>query len=95
MKLRNLSGIKTENAPDHILQEIQNLTEEIGKILLPILRKHNPNIVLSALNFFHVSMIKLLISDNRKELERAVILEGEALFENMKILIELMEKENK
>lgn len=92
VKLKNLSGKSVCNVQDHIMQEIQDLSVEISKAILPVISDKCPNIVLSALNFVHTGIIKKLVSDDREQLENAVKNEANGLWKNMQVLIEKMEK---
>ncbi len=92
VKLKNLSGKSVEDCPDHLIQEIQDLSIEIGKAIMPVICDKHANIVLSALNFVHCGIIKKLVTDDREQLENAVKNESIGLWKNMQVLIDKMEK---
>lgn len=54
---------RTEDVPDHVLEQIGLLIDEIGKKIAPILEKHEENIVLSAFNRLHAAFIVQLITE--------------------------------
>lgn len=63
-KLSLVRLYRTEDVPDHILQEVIELVNKMGSALGPILKDQHSNIILSAFNRFHAGMIVTLVSEN-------------------------------
>lgn len=62
---------KQEDIPDHIIENIKDLTMKIVESLTPILKDYDPNIVLAALGWHHALMIQQLVSDKEEECMKA------------------------
>lgn len=72
---------RTEDVPDHVLQEVEDLITKIGEALAPAVKGHSPNIIISAFNRFHAAMIVALISE--EGLEAAAQTEAIGLMKNI------------
>jgi hypothetical protein len=58
-KLKNFQAYKTENTPDFIMQEIEDLTKDMAEKLKPLIERRSGNIVLAAMNFLNAKMENL------------------------------------
>lgn len=94
MKHRNVQAYPIKNVPDHLVHECSQLGFTIALELASLLEKHDPNIVLGAIAFFHAATIKNLVSDDVEELIKASQLAAIALLKNVEILTNLKEKED-
>jgi|SRR5882757_223991 len=83
VKLKHISLHKSGNVPDHILQEADALMERMIDSIFPCLKDISPNIVLSAFNRLHASIIVTIISGKDGELKRAALLEAKGLILNI------------
>jgi len=89
MKMKNLKAYKIEDVPDHVIEEVNSLSEKLYKALIPYIKTAHPNVALAAFNFIHAAMIKHLISDDEEEIQKAVSAECKALIKNVNVLIDL------
>jgi len=62
---------KIENVPDHILQEMQNFSIDLAKVVLPMVQSVPPNIALCGLNWMMAAMLEYLVSEEPEELKKA------------------------
>jgi hypothetical protein len=92
VKLQYIEMYNTENVPDHILQEATDLSQELVKVVGPLMDKHGPNIALAALNFLHAATIKNYIVDREDALMHAAKNCAIALVKNCEFLSKLESK---
>lgn len=92
MKLKNVQAYPIKDVPDHLTQECGELGKILMKTIEPFIREKQPNIILGAFTFLHASILKVLISDDPKELELAVKMAAIGLIKNMDFLIEIDKK---
>lgn len=85
---------KTENVPDHLLQEMQEFAVKLTMKTIPYINEVSPNIALASLNWMVPCILKHLVTNNAEELRKAVEMSCIMLLKNMEILIDEMEKEN-
>lgn len=90
MKLKLLSLHKTDDIPDHILQEMETLSRKMLIAVMPLVDSASPNISLSAINWLLPVIIKHLVTNNHEELRKAAKFSCQMLLANMEILIEQM-----
>lgn len=79
---------RAENIPEHIFDQIIDLSDDIAAALKPVIHDKDANIVLAAINRFHAV---LLSCSNTSE--EGLALEAFALVENTKYFNQL-KKEN-
>jgi hypothetical protein len=92
MKLKSLACFNTNDVPDHVLQEVIDLSTQLIMKIEPLFKDKNPNLILGAFSYAHAALIKIYVADRRDELEHAAKLHAMALIKNMDILIDKMEK---
>jgi len=69
MKMVNL--YKTENVPDHVIEELKDLIMKIMKQVAPVIENTNCNLILSAMNHIMAMMVEMYISEKPEEIKRA------------------------
>ena len=92
MKLKHLKAYNTNDVPEHITQEINELSAILVQAIKPHLDGRSPNIVLCAFNFLHAGLLKMYVSDKREEIENAARLAAISIIKNVELLINLKEK---
>lgn len=55
---------KTENVPDHLIQEVEEVIKKMTFQFKNILEDHHPNIILSAFNRLHAGLIVHLVDES-------------------------------
>ncbi len=63
-KIKMIKLYKTDDVPDHIIQEVTNLVDRIAKAVGRVCEKEHPNIILSAMNRFHALVINGLVAES-------------------------------
>lgn len=54
---------KTEDVPDHLVEEVNKLVEKLGHAFDVPCKDHNPSIIMSAFNRFHAALICILVTE--------------------------------
>jgi hypothetical protein len=80
-KLKLIRLYKVDDVPDHIVQEVCDVVNKLGKHLSKACEGHEQNIILSAFARFHAGMICSLVSEN--DLENAAKTEAIGLIKNI------------
>ncbi len=93
MKLKALSMHKLENVPDHLIEEMREFAEKLGKHNIRLVEGVSPNIALAGLNWMLAAMVKHLVTNDPEELRNAAKFCCHMMLKNMEILID-MEKNN-
>ncbi len=93
MKLKPIKAYDVKNTPDHVLEEVKALSKKMIDVLLPALYGISPNLILSSMNVVYVTIIKMVVDNQREELENAAKFYAVSIIKNMQILIEQMEEE--
>jgi hypothetical protein len=86
VKLKMLKFYKTEDVPDHILEEMTSFAEKLAVEISPLIMSVDPNIALAALNWVHVGIVKRLISEVEGEFEQAAKMTALSILKNAEIL---------
>ena len=81
MKFKILRLYRDQDIPDHSLQEVQDVTERLGFCVQELSKKHDLNIILSALNRFHAAFIVFAVT--KEGLEDAAQTEAVGLLKNI------------
>lgn len=63
-KLRLIRLYNAGDVPDHVLQEVMDLTTQIAHDISESLIGHDGGVILSAFNRFHASMICAMVSES-------------------------------
>ena len=84
MKLKSVEIYKSDDVPDHILQDVHNAAIEIGEAIFDICMKYPSNITLGALNWTHAAMTNHLVVDTDEAIENAGLQQAKALYNNIK-----------
>lgn len=82
MKLMNL--YKTEDIPDHVIEELKALILKMMEAIAPITEKTNCNLTLSAMNHILALMVKMYISEDPMEIQRAALNLAKGFLGNVK-----------
>lgn len=80
-----MSIFKLGDAPD-VAKEMNELCDEIGKALIPIINKAKPQVALGALGFIHASLVTQLIKQTPESMKRAANMEAISLIRNIELL---------
>lgn len=80
-KLDIIRLYRDEDVPDHILQEVCDLVEKMGRALSPVINDVSPNLIISAFNRFHAGVIVALVTE--KGLADATRTEAIGLIKNV------------
>lgn len=93
MKMINL--YKTEDVPDHVIEELKAVIAKIYTALAPIGATTNTNLMLSATNHFMAMLVKMYISENPEEIKRAALNLARGFLGNVKFYtgVDVMEQE--
>jgi len=83
VKLKHISLYKSGHVPDHIVQEIDDLMDNIISVIAPYVKDTPANVILSAFNRLHASMIVALISEKEEDIKNAALLEAKSLMLNI------------
>lgn len=83
MKLTSVEMYRTEDLPDHVVQEVEDLAVKITKAIAPATHNVSPNILLGALNWVHACVANQLVIDDDKALENASSQQARALYNNI------------
>lgn len=96
VKLRNFQAYKTEDTPDFIMQEIEDLTKDMAEKLKHFIEKRSGNIVLAAMNFLMAGSIKYYVSEDPEQIRKAAQNYAIALIKNVQMVtgVEMFHKEN-
>jgi hypothetical protein len=54
---------KTDDVPDHIVEEVNQLVEKLGRAFEAPCRDHDQSIILSAFNRFHAALICSMVTE--------------------------------
>lgn len=82
-KGKSLSCVRAEDTPDHILEEVGRLVDQIGDRIMDLLVCSDPNISLAALNFFHSMMITKVVGNQENVIKESTLLEAKILIMNV------------
>lgn len=91
MKLKMVYPVNVSEVPDHIIEEVNALSSKMADALKPIIDFKNPNLTLSAFNFLHAGLIRMLISETKEDLQNAANHCASSLIKNVDVLIQVME----
>ena len=94
VKLKHLALHKKNKVPDHLIHEMQELTEKIIEVLHPVIGNSSPNIVLGAMSWVNAGLLKLLVVDDEEEVRKAAKLYTQAYLGDVEQLIELDRKKD-
>jgi hypothetical protein len=83
MKLKQIQAYQTDDVPDHVLEEIVELSRKLTAAILPLMDNEHPNKSLSAVNFVLAAVTKLLVSDDINEQRRAAFLQAKGIIGNV------------
>lgn len=87
MKLKSLTGLEVNNIPDHLLEEIVQLSLDLSAATFPHFQGKSPNISLAAFAFLHSAIIRRLVVDDPEQLRNAARLSAKSLVDNLERLI--------
>lgn len=83
VKMKHLQLYKSGDVPDHIIQEVDDLMNNLICAMAPLVKDVPPGYILSAFNRIHAAMIFALISESPEELKKAALLEAKGLILNI------------
>jgi len=83
MKLKSIEIHKVENLPDHIVQEVHDLSNKLGEAVYDLCIQNPSNIVLGALNWTHAAMTNHLVVETDEAIELAARQQAAALYNNI------------
>ena len=83
VKMKHLKAYERNSCPDHVVQEVDDLMAKLLDAIGPILGGRDANIILSAFNRLHASMIVALISAKKEEIINATHQEVKGLIGNV------------
>lgn len=86
IKLKVLKMYDTNNVPDHILEEMKEVSLKMIKALTPLFQEHDANIAMAAINWAHAILIKELVIDDAEELMNAAKTSAICLVNNVEFL---------
>lgn len=64
IKLSMVRLYRTEDVPDHVIEEVNVMIGKLSKVLTETFMGHDSNIVLSALNRIHAGIICSMLTEN-------------------------------
>ena len=82
-KLQHIIACQAENAPDHVIQEIDDLMDKITNQLQGVMDGIPPNIILSAFNRLHACLIATIVVEDPVAIKNAALAEAKALILNI------------
>lgn len=82
MKLPYIKMYDMSEVPDHIAEEISELSVAILSSMVDLFKDKDPNMILGALNFAHAFMIVHCGSADEKELEKLIKMSAVSLYKN-------------
>lgn len=71
VKIRLLNIYKTEDIPDHVIEELKAHIMNIFTAITPITEGVSSNLNISAMNHVMAMMVKIYISEDPEEIKRA------------------------
>lgn len=80
-KVKMIRMYSTADVPDHLIEEIGNLVADMGSALSGCCLDKEPNLILSAFNYIHATMICALVTEGY--LPKAAEIESAALIKNV------------
>lgn len=86
VKLKSFQAYRTEDTPDYILQEIEDVSTQIAEKITPLMDEHHGNIVLAALSFHMAAAIKYYVSEAPEEIRNATKCYALSLMKNVEML---------
>lgn len=82
-KLKPIRCVRAEDTPDHLLEEVGHLVDQIGDRIMDLLVCNDPNLSLAALNFFHSMMITKVVGNQENVIKESTLLEAKILIMNV------------
>lgn len=89
MRLKNLKSYDLNDVPDHVIEELKNLTDELATLILPYFQNHDPNLILSALSRLNAISIIMLVSKDPDELKSAARTYAIGLIKNIEQIADI------
>lgn len=71
VRMRMVNLYKTEDVPEHIIEELKALIMKMMKEIAPVIEDVNCNLILSAINHIQAMMVQMYISEKPEEIKRA------------------------
>jgi hypothetical protein len=96
VKMKMLSLHKTENVPDHVIEELKSHIMKIMQAVIPVVDGVNNNLNLSAMNHIMAMMVEMYISENPEEIKRAALTLAKGFLGNVKFYtgVDIFEEES-
>lgn len=83
IRLKHLKAYEDKNVPDHIVQEVNDLSAKMLVAFQDVTKNVDSNLVLSALNRLHSLIIIHLVVDDPLHIRSATLCEAKTLIKNV------------
>ena len=71
VKMRMVNLYKTENVPDHIIEELKDFIMKLMRQIAPVIENADCNLILSSMNHILAMMVDMYISEDPQEIKQA------------------------
>lgn len=72
-KLKLFKTYREEEVPDHVLEEIHQMVNEIVPLILSRYKDKSPNLILNAISNIHAALICAFVKDDDEQIKNAAL----------------------